>query len=116
MRIRLYLDEDIPFAFAIALFNRGIDIVTTQQVKNDSLSDAEQLDYATKEQRTIFTHNKKDFILLYTEYLQNKREHSGVILSDQLPIGVLLRRFMKLWFTISAEDMKNRFEFLSNWK
>jgi hypothetical protein len=69
-----------------------------------------------KVQRTIFTHNKKDFILLHNEYLQNGKEHSGIILSDQLPIGVLLRRFMKLWFTISADDMKNRLEYLSNWK
>jgi len=116
MRIRLYLDEDVPFAFAQALLNRGIDIITTQQVKNDSLSDAEQLNYVVKVQRTIFTHNKKDFILLHNEYLQNGKEHSGIILSDQLPIGVLLRRFMKLWFTISADDMKNRLEYLSNWK
>jgi len=64
MRIRLYLDEDVPFAFAQALLNRGIDIITTQQVKNDSLSDAEQLNYVVKVQRTIFTHNKKDFILM----------------------------------------------------
>ncbi|MBE0427899.1 MAG: hypothetical protein IBX72_14795 [Nitrospirae bacterium] len=74
------------------------------------------MNYAVKEKRTIFTHNKKDFILLHNEYSLNKKEHSGIILSDQLPTGILLRRFMKLWFTISAEDMKNRFEFLSNWK
>jgi len=116
MRIRLYLDEDVPYAFAQALLNRGIDVVTTQQVKNDSLSDAEQLNYADKEKRTIFAHNKKDFILLHNEYLQNKKEHPGIILSDQLSVGILLKRFMKLWFTISAEDMKGRFEFLSNWK
>lgn len=116
MRIRLYLDEDVPYAFALALLNRGIDIITTQQMKNDSLSDAEQLYYAAKERRAIFTHNKKDFILLHNEYLQNKRKHSGIILSNQIPTGMLLRRFMKLWFTIRAEDMESRIEFLSNWK
>lgn len=116
MRIKLYLDEDVPFAFAQALLNRGVDVITTQEVRNDSLSDAEQLDYAAKEKRTIFTHNKKDFIVLHNEYLQNQKEHSGIILSDQLPIGTLLRRFMKLWFSVSDENMKNRVEFLSNWK
>jgi predicted nuclease of predicted toxin-antitoxin system len=49
MRIKLYLDEDMPFAFAQALLNRGVDVITTQEVRNDSLSDAEQLVYATKE-------------------------------------------------------------------
>ena len=116
MRIKLYLDEDVPSSFAQALINRGVDVITTQQAKNDSNSDLQQLIYATKEQRTIFTHNKKDFILLHNEYLQNKEDHTAIIISDQLPTGILLRRFMKLWFSISAEDMKNRLEFLSNWK
>jgi len=84
MRIKLYLDEDVPFSFAQALLNRGVDVVTTQQVKNDSLSDAEQLKYAEEEQRVIFTHNKKDFVLLHSEYLQSSKKHSGIILSDQL--------------------------------
>jgi hypothetical protein len=116
MRIKLYLDEDVPFAFAQALLNRGVDVITTQEVRNDSLSDAEQLDYAVEKRRTLFTHNKKDFIVLHNGYLQNQEEHSGIILSDQLPIGTILRRFMKLWFSVDDENMKNRVEFLSNWK
>ena len=116
MRIKLYLDEDVPYAFAQALSNRGVDVITTQQVGNDSLSDEEQLDYASKVSRTIFTHNKKDFLILNNRKLQDNKEHPGIILSDQLPIGTILRRFMKLWFSVSAEDMRNRSEFLGNWK
>lgn len=116
MKIRVYLDEDVPSSFAQALINRGVDVVTTQQVKNLKQSDAKQLVYATKEERAIFTHNKRDFILLNKEYLQSGKEHPGIIISDQLPIGVLLKRFMKLWFSLKAEDMKNRIEFLCTWK
>ncbi len=116
MRIKLYLDEDVPFSFAQALLNRGVDVVTTQQAGNYRQSDPEQLIYASKEGRTIFTHNKRDFIVLNNEYLQVGKEHAGIILSDQLPTGVLLKRFMKLWFSLNAIDMKNRFEFLNNWK
>lgn len=43
-------------------------------------------------------------------------EHSGIVLSEQLPVGVLLKRVMKLWFSLKADEMKNRLEFLSNWK
>jgi hypothetical protein len=116
MRIKLYLDEDVPYAFAQALSNRGVDVITTQQVGNDTLSDEEQLEYALRINRTIFTHNKKDFIILNNKKLRENKEHSGIILSDQLPIGTLLRRFMKLWFFVKAEEMRNRLEFLSNWK
>lgn len=116
MRIRLYLDEDVPFSFAEALINRGVDVITTQQARNYKKPDIEQIVYATKENRTIFTHNKKDFRLIHNEYLSARREHAGIILSDQLPTGTILKRFMKLWFSLDAENMKNRVEFLSNWR
>lgn len=33
MKIKLYLDEDVPLAFAQALINRGVNVFTTQTVK-----------------------------------------------------------------------------------
>lgn len=116
MKIKLYLDEDVPLAFTLALLNRGVDVITTQQVGNIGFSDTEQLAFAAKEQRTIFSHNRRDFISLHNEYLSLGKEHSGIIVSDQLPIGLLLKRFMKLWFSLNASEMKGRVEFLSSWK
>lgn len=116
MKIRLYLDEDSPLSFAQALLNRGVDVITTQKAGNSSLSDKEQLVFSANEKRTIFTHNKRDFIIPHDVFMNKDAEHSGIILSDQLPVGVMLKRFMKLWFTFKAEEMKNRLEFLSNWK
>ena len=116
MRIRLYLDEDVPLSFAQALLNRGVDVVSTQQAGNRQLSDKEQLAFASKVKRAVLTHNKRDFIILHDEFIGKGAEHNGIILSDQLPVGVLLKRLMKLWFTWTAEDMRSRLEFLSNWK
>ncbi len=116
MKIKVYLDEDVPLGFAQALSNRGVDVLTTQQVENGGNSDPEQLVYTTEGGRTIFTHNKKDFILLNNDYLSFGEKHCGIILSDQLPIGVLLKRFMNLWFVLNAKDMETRLEFLSSWK
>ena len=116
MRLKLYLDEDIPLAFKQALINRGVDAVSTQQSGNNGQSDAKQLIFAGKEGRTLFTHNKRDFIFLHNDYLRSEKEHAGIIISDQLPVGVLLRRFMKLWFSYKDIDLKNRIIFLSNWK
>ncbi|HDZ01736.1 MAG TPA: hypothetical protein ENH52_09795 [Nitrospirae bacterium] len=116
MRIKVYLDEDVPSAFANALLNRGVDVVTTQQAGNDGRSDAEQLIFAAQEGRVIFTHNKRDFILLHNEYLCNKKDHAGIIVSDQLPIGVLLKRFMKLWFSLNTIEIEGGLEFLGNRK
>ena len=116
MRIKVYMDEDVPFSFSQALLLRSVDVVTTQQVENKGLSDKEQLVYSIKTGRCIFTHNKRDFILLHNEYLRKGIDHTGIILSDQLPTGILLKRFMKLWFSLKPSDMKNRLEYLNNWK
>jgi hypothetical protein len=44
------------------------------------------------------------------------RSHAGIVLSDQLPIGVILRRLMKLYYSVNREDMMNRLEYLGAWK
>jgi len=116
MRLKFYLDEDVPLSFAQALLNRGVDVITTQNAGNSGKNDEEQLIYAANEERVMFTHNKNDFINIYKKFIENDIPHAGLIVTDQLPIGTLLRRTMKLWFTLSTNDMKDRLEFLSNWK
>jgi hypothetical protein len=115
-RIRLYLDENIQVALADALRARGVDVLTTFKAGNVGLSDLHQLQFAIESKRTLFTYNKRDFAKLHYARLAENREHSGIILSDQFPVGIILRRFMKLYFALSSEAMKNRLEYLSVWK
>lgn len=116
MRIRLYLDEDVPLSFGEALMNRGVDVKTTQETGNQGKSDLDQLVYTAGERRVLFSHNKVDFIKLHHAFIKNNRTHSGIIISDQLSVGLLLKRTMKLWFTMNRAEMNNKLEFLSNWK
>ena len=46
MRIKLYLDEDVDVSLSIALKQKGIDVLTTQESGHKRLSDAEQLEFA----------------------------------------------------------------------
>ncbi len=115
MRIKLYLDEDVDISLAKALQQKGIDVFTTQEAGKKRLSDAEQLEFAVNTKRTLLTHNKRDFILLHKNYILKGREHYGIVLSDQRPIGEMLRGLSKLIFSLTAEQMKNHREFLSNW-
>jgi len=116
MRIKFYFDEDVPLSFAQALLNRGVDVITTQAAGNLGISDKEQLQFAIRKSRVLLTHNKKDFIELNKEFAENSIHHCGIVVTDQLPIGTLLRRTMKLWFSVTSEDMDGRLEFLSAWK
>jgi hypothetical protein len=115
--IRLYLDEDAQRTSLLrALRARQIDVLTANEAKQVGLSDADQLAFAVAQNRTVFTFNRGDFVQLHTEYLHQSLTHSGIIVSDQLEIGVVIRRLLKLLDGRSATDMQNWLEFLSNWR
>lgn len=115
--IRLYLDEDAQRTSIIrALRARQIDVMTTNESKLVGASDPEQLDFAVAQKRVIFTFNRGDFVQLHMEYLSNGHSHSGIIISDQLETGVVIRRLLKLLDARSAEQMQDWLEFLSSWR
>ncbi len=76
------------------------------------LSDQEQFDYAVSEKRAILTFNVKHFTPLFEEYWNTGKEHYGVIVSDQIAFGELLRRTLKLLNTVTADEMKNNIKYL----
>jgi hypothetical protein len=115
-RLSLYLDEHVQSALAEALRARGVDILTTREAKNIGLHDVGQLVFAAKNRRSLFSYDKRHFARIHYEWMSMKRQHAGIILSDQLTIGLLLRRLMKLHFSLNTEDMINRLEYLSSWK
>jgi hypothetical protein len=115
-RLALYLDEHVQSALAEALRARGVDLLTTQEAKNIGLDDAGQLSFAAENRRSLFSYDKRHFARIHYEWMIKKRQHAGIILSDQLAIGPLLRRLMKLHFSLNNQDMINRLEYLSSWK
>ena len=114
--IKLYLDEDAQRTDLIqALRARHIDVVTVSDVDLLGQPDNVQLRYAAGERRVIFTFNRGDFFHLHTKWLSSDRHHSGIIVSDQVQTGVVIRRLLRLIGTKSADDMRDWLEFLSNW-
>lgn len=115
-RIRLYLDEDAQSTDLIqALRARQIDVVTVSDVDLLAQADSVHLQYAAEQGRVVFTYNRGDFVRLHTEWLKNGRQHAGIIVSDQMGTGVVLRRLLRLIDEKSASDMLDWLEFLSNW-
>ena len=115
-KIFFYFDENIQTALADALNTRGIDVLATHKAGNVGAEDLHQLAYAADKGRTILSYNKRDFALLHFQWMRIGRSHAGIILSDQAPIGVILRRLMRLYYSVNMEDMKNRLEYLGSWK
>jgi len=115
-RITLYLNEHVQVSLAEGLRTRGLDVMTTQEAGSYSLDDIGQLNFAAKEGRVLLSFNKRHFAKIHYEWMDKGRPHAGIILSDQLTIGIIIRRLMRLYFSLSREDMQNRLEYLSAWK
>jgi len=115
-RVSFYLDEHIQTSLADALRLRGVDILTTQEARNIGFNDYDQLNYAQEKGRVLLSYNKKDFAKIHYEFMKNDKSHTGIVLSNQLPIGQVLKRLMRLYFTLSKEEMRNRLEYLNAWK
>ena len=114
--IRLYLDEDVHKRVASALRLRHFDVVSAHELGRWALSDEEQLTLAAAERRALFTFNAPDYLRLHSEWLQNGKEHSGIILSDQLPIGETIRRLLNLLNRVTGDEMRNDIRWLQAFK
>lgn len=118
MRIRLYMDEDAMDRDLVqALRARGVDVLTALEAGKIERVDSEHLDHAMAQGRVLYSFNVADFWRLHTAYMASTRAHAGMVLAHQqrYSVGEQARRLLKLIATRSAEEMKNRVEFLGHW-
>jgi hypothetical protein len=117
VNVRLYFDEDSSrHALARELRARGADIATAAEVGTLGKSDEAQLEWSTSSGRALYSFNRGHFYGLHTAWLQASRSYAGIILSRQdLSVGEQMRRLLRLINSLTAEEMRNRIEFLSAW-
>jgi uncharacterized protein with PIN domain len=118
MKIQLYVDEDaMAHRLAQELRMRGIDVTTALEEAMIEHDDVDHLEYACTQDRVLYSFNIGDYYQLHTEFLTQGKEHAGIILAQQqrYSIGEQLRRLLRIIAVRSAEDMRNRIEFLSAW-
>lgn len=118
MPFALYIDEDaLMTALIRALRSRGIDVVTANEIGLDGYPDDQHLEYATSQERVLYSCNVGDFSALHTIYLTTGLSHAGIILVQQqrYSIGEQVRRLLNLMEAAEAEDMRDQRVFLSDW-
>jgi hypothetical protein len=114
--IKLYLDEDtLSRDLVKALRARSVDLLTAKEVGLIHIPDGQHLAYAASLGRAVVTHNTRDYARLHAEYLAAGKHHAGIIASDQVQVGVLLRRLLKLLNARSAADLHDVLEYLNSW-
>lgn len=80
------------------------------------MSDEEQLALAATQGRTLVTYNTADFIRLHLAWLQQGREHSGIVVSDQVSISETTKRLLQFANRVSADEAKNQLYWLQAFK
>jgi hypothetical protein len=77
------------------LQKRGYDVISCHRVGrgNRRISDEDQLDYATQDERAILTFNVDEFSTIDARWKAAGRPHSGIVLSPEVKdLGTLIRR------------------------
>ena len=105
---RLYLDEDVHRRVAVALQLRGFDAVSAHQLGRWGLTDEEQLAYAAAEGRALFSYNAADYLRLHLEWMRLGKQHAGIVISEQLPVGETARRLLLFLNRVSADELRNQ--------
>ena len=80
------------------------------------MTDEEQLSLAAVEGRALFAFNTPDYLRLCLAWLQCAKEHAGIVVSDQLPIGETVRRLLNLLNRVTADEMRNEIRWLQGFK
>lgn len=109
MAIRYHLDESVPNAIANGLRLRGVDVATTTDAGLLEASDPEQIKFAHRNERVIFSFDD-DFLSLASQGV----EHSGIAYCHQRDrtIGQVVHGLVALWRDKTAEEMVGQIHFL----
>ncbi|GCA90395.1 hypothetical protein MiTa_03754 [Microcystis aeruginosa NIES-4264] len=75
----LYMDEDMSALVATLLRSRGLDVTTVPEQSTLGKTDSEQLEFAASLGRCLVTHNRVDFERLHLQFIEEGREHCGII-------------------------------------
>lgn len=113
---RLHLNEHFSHRMAVQLRKRGFDVTSSQECGMLTEPDDVQLAHATANGRAILSFNIKDFVRLHKQYMTEGREHWGIILSTELPIKILIHRLLRLFHSVSADELKNQLRWLNEFK
>jgi uncharacterized protein DUF5615 len=107
--IRFYFDQHLPAAVTQGLRQRGVDVLTAQDAGRCGLPDAEQLQFATTEERVMVTFDS-DYLALAASGVA----HAGIAWcpATKYLVGQLVHALLLLHGVLDRDDMRNHVEYL----
>ena len=104
----LYTDEDMSALVATLLRSRGLDVTTVPEQATLGKTDREQLEFATSLSRCLLTHNRVDFEWLHLQYMEENKQHFGIIVVPQKNAYEVAQRLGILVSALTADEMMNQ--------
>jgi hypothetical protein len=109
IKLRFYLDENVPIAIAVQLKRRGVEAVTVRDLGYLADSDVNHLARAAAMGYVLCTHDAD-----YVELATRGASHGGIVFGQQHKhgIGAWVRYLELLAAFYQPDDMKDRVEYL----
>jgi len=109
---KLLLDEHIWAHLAKLLRAEGFDVTHVTEINLIATPDDKIMEYAASKKMAVVTFNIKHYVPLAIQYVEDGKEHYGVVISKELPRGELQKRVKKLLESVSAEELMNAVRYL----
>ena len=104
----LYTDEDMSALVATLLRSRGLDVTTVPEQSTIGKTDKEQLEFSISLGRCFLTHNRVHFERLHLQYIEEKKEHYGIVIVPQKNAYEVAQRIGILVNALTADEIKNQ--------
>ena len=104
----LYMDEDMSALVATLLRSRGLDVTTVPEQSTLGKTDSDQLEFAASLGRCLVTHNRVDFERLHLQFIEEGREHCGIIVVPQKTAYEVVQRVGILVNTLTVDSINNQ--------
>jgi hypothetical protein len=104
----LYTDEDVDVLLKPLLNAKGFMVFTALEERMLGKSDKEQLEHAIKLKSTFLTHNRIHFEKLANNFLEERKQHNGIIVATRRNVYELARRIARLLELHNTEYIKNQ--------
>ncbi|GCA94701.1 MAG: DUF5615 family PIN-like protein [Microcystis sp. LE17-20A] len=102
------MDEDMSALVATLLRSRGLDVTTVPEQSTLGKTDSEQLEFAASLGRCLVTHNRVDFERLHLQFIEEGREHCGIIVVPQKTAYEVVQRVGVLVNTLTVDSINNQ--------
>jgi predicted nuclease of predicted toxin-antitoxin system len=107
--IRFYMDQHFPRPASQGLRRHGVDVLTAQEAGRCGMPDADQLGFATADERVIVTFDS-DYLALHRAKIQ----HAGIAWCQEqkYSVGQLIQVLLLLHGVLDRDAMRNHVEYL----